>query len=118
MVTHPNHKQVGQHRNTDRFLAPILVPTDLVLVQPQPGFKFPGHQLDRPAFLVRAHHLARRQLGQIGHQDFRLLGAHVPPLFAQHHGDFTDMTQTQAGVIRPKSPTAFLGVSLGTRVRW
>jgi hypothetical protein len=29
--------------------------------------------------------LARRQLGQIGYQDFGMLGAHVAPLFAQHH---------------------------------
>jgi hypothetical protein len=30
---------------------------------------------DRPAFLVHAHDLARCQLGQIGHQDFCMLGA-------------------------------------------
>ena len=37
------------------------------------------------------HHLTRRQLGQIGHQDFGMLRAHAP-LFAQHHSDVTDMT--------------------------
>src|SRR6266487_6315074 len=36
-----------------------------------------------------------------------MLWAHVPPLFAQHHGDFTYMTQTQAGTKCPKRFAAF-----------
>jgi site-specific DNA recombinase len=55
-----------------------------------------------PTLLVDTHDLARRQHSQIGHQDFRLFGAHVPPPFAQHHRDITYMTQGQARVICPK----------------
>ena len=53
-----------------------------------------------------SYDLARRQCGQIGHQDFRLLGAQVPPSFAQHQHDFTDMTQTQARMVGPKGSAA------------
>src|SRR2546430_7201625 len=62
--------------------------------------------LDCPTLLVDAHDLARRQLGQIGHQDFCLFGAQVSPSFAQDHSDFPDMTQTQAGMKRPKGLAA------------
>src|SRR5262249_33867036 len=63
--------------------------------------------LDRPTFLVDAHDLARCQRGQIGSQDCGMLGAHVAPLFAQHHRNVADMTQTQAGAIRPKRFATF-----------
>src|SRR5215475_11100543 len=63
--------------------------------------------LDRPAFLVDAHDLARGQLGQIGHQEFRVVGAGVTPFFTQYHGDLPDMTQTQARVRCPKGSAAF-----------
>jgi hypothetical protein len=56
----------------------------------------------RPALLIDTHDLARHQRSQIGHQDFGLFGAQVPPPFAQYHGDITHMTQGQARVIRPK----------------
>src|SRR5438270_13661365 len=36
-----------------------------------------------------------------------MLGAHVAPLFAQHHSNVADMTQTQAGAIRPKRFATF-----------
>ena len=69
MMTHPQHQQVGQHRNAHGFLTAIGVSTDLVLAQPQARFQLPVHHLDRPPFLVDAHDLARRQLSQIGYQD-------------------------------------------------
>src|SRR5215217_1370889 len=102
VMTRPQHKHVGQHCNADRFLTPVLVPTDLMLAKPQPRLEFPMYQLDRPTLLVDAYHLSRCQLGQIGHQEFRVVGADVTPFFTQYHGDIPDMTQTQARVIRPK----------------
>jgi hypothetical protein len=36
-----------------------------------------------------------------------MLGAHVTPLFAQHHSDVAHMTQTQGGALCPKRFTAF-----------
>src|SRR5215813_2962366 len=99
VMTHAQHKQVRQHCDAHGFLTALLVSADLVLAQPQARFQLPVHELDRPPFLVDAHDLARRQLGQIGYQDFGMLGAHVAPLFAQHHSNVADMTQTQAGAI-------------------
>ena len=117
-MTHPQHKQVGQHRDAHGFLTAVRVPADLVLAQPQARFQLPVHELDRPTFLVDAHDLARCQCGQIGHQDFGMLRAQVTPFFAQYHSDVAHMTQTQAGAIRPKSLAAFPACSLGTRVHW
>ena len=107
MMTHPQHKQVGQHRDAHGFLTAVRIPTDLVLAQPQTRFQLPIYELDGPTFLVDAHDLARRQLGQIGHEDFGMLRAHVSPFFTQDHRDVAHMTQTQAGAIRPKSLAAF-----------
>src|SRR5215510_13366120 len=59
VMTHPHHKQVGQHSDTNRLLTADFVPTDLVLAQPRTRFQLLVHELDRPAFLVDAHDLAR-----------------------------------------------------------
>ena len=106
-MTHPHHQQVGQHRDANGLLTAVGVPTDLVLAQPQTRFQLPVQELDRPAFLVDTHDLAWCQLGQIGHQEFRVVGADVTPFFTQYQGDIPDMTQTQACVIRPKGSAAF-----------
>src|SRR5262245_65215949 len=67
-----------------------------------------GLQLHRTTVWCGAtHDLARGQRGQIGYQDFGMLGAHVAPLFAQHHSNVADMTQTQAGAICPKRFATF-----------
>ncbi len=101
-MTSPQQEQIGQHRDPHGVATPFLVPTDLMLAQPHPRFQFPIHELDRPALLVNAHPLSRRQLRQIGHQYFGMLRARVTPFFTQHHSDITDMTQTQALAINPK----------------
>src|SRR5918997_1973204 len=101
-MTNPKQKQGGQHRDSYGVLTPLLVSTHLVLAQPQSRFEFPMDEFYRPTLLVDAHHLSRCQLRQIGHQNFGLFRAHVTPFFAQHHGDITDMTQTQALAINPK----------------
>src|SRR5262245_30364609 len=46
VMPHPQHKQVGQHRDTNRFLTTVLIPTDLVLAQPEARFEFPVHKFD------------------------------------------------------------------------
>ena len=79
MMTHPQHQQGGQHRNAHGFLTAIGVPADLVLAQAQARFQLPVQQLDRPTFLVDAHDLARCQRGQIGYQDFGMLGLTLRP---------------------------------------
>jgi hypothetical protein len=58
-------------------------------------------------FEMIPHDLSRRQFGKIGHQEFGMVGAHVPPFFAQYQGDITPMTQTHARVICPKGSAAF-----------
>src|SRR5215475_8147338 len=55
MMTHPHHKQVGQHSDANGLLTAVFVPTDLVLAQPKTRFQLPVHEFDRPAFLVDAH---------------------------------------------------------------
>src|SRR5262252_10781957 len=54
VMTHSQHKQIGQHRNAHGFLTAVGVPADLVFAQPQARFEFPVHELHRPAFLVDA----------------------------------------------------------------
>src|ERR671913_981822 len=102
VMTSPKQKQIGQHRDTHRVRAALLVAADLMLAQSQARFEFPIDEFNRPTLLVNAHHLSRGQLRQIGHQDFGVLRAHVTPFFTQYHGDVTDMTQTQALAINPK----------------
>src|SRR4029453_2371700 len=46
VMTYPQYKQVGQHRDTNGFLTAVFIPTDLVLAQPQPRFQLPVHALD------------------------------------------------------------------------
>src|SRR5215831_14988202 len=46
VMTHPHHKQVGQHRDAHGLLTAVFVPTDLVLAQSQPRFQLPVHELD------------------------------------------------------------------------
>src|SRR5262249_40002898 len=46
VMTHPQHIQIGQHRDAHGFLATVGVPTDLVLAQPQTRFQLPIHELD------------------------------------------------------------------------
>src|SRR2546425_11562342 len=111
VMTHAQHKQVSQHGDAHGFLTTLLVPADLVLAQPQARFQLPVHEFDRPTFLVDAYDLARRQFGQIGHQDFGMLRAQVTPFFTQDHSDVAYMTQTQARAIRPKSLAAFSALS-------
>src|SRR5215467_11039050 len=61
----------------------------------------------RPSALVGTDYLSRDPLVQIGHQDFRLFRAQVPPAFTQHHSDVADVPQTQAGAIHPEGFAAF-----------
>jgi hypothetical protein len=82
-MTHSQHQQIGQHGDAHGFLTAVCVPANLVLAQPQARFQLPVHELDCPTFLVDAHDLARCQRGQIGHQDFGMLGARVTPFFTQ-----------------------------------
>ncbi len=120
MMTRPKQKQGGQYRDAHGILTLFLVSADVVLVQSQPRCAFPMDQRNGPTLLVHAHHVSRHQLGQIGHQDFRVFGAHVTPLFPQHHSDITDMTQMQASAIRPKGlATTALGLlgNLGAPVQ-
>src|SRR5690349_12219093 len=46
VMTRPQHKQVGQHGDTNGFLAAVLVSTDLVLAQAQPRLQLPVDQFD------------------------------------------------------------------------
>ena len=103
-----DQKQVRHHRNAEGVLNSILLATDLVLTHSQVIFELPIDLLNRPPSLIRKHHVAGHQLGQIGHQDFCRFRAHVTPFFTQDHGDFANVSQTQAfavnKVLRPGEP--------------
>ena len=106
IATDTEQKQIRQHRDAKGLLnAPFILPY-LMLTHPQIRFQFAIDLLNRPAFLVRIHNVSRRQLGQIGHQDFRLTRAHVPPGFAQNHRDITHVTQTQTRLVHLKRSSA------------
>ena len=107
VMTSPQQEQIGQHRDPHGVRAPLRVPTDLMLAQSQPRFEFPIDDLDRSTLLVHAHHCSRGQLRQIGHPYVGLVRAQVTPFFTQHHGDITDMTQTQAPTINSKGVATF-----------
>src|SRR5215831_16751834 len=48
MMTHPHHKQVGQHSDANGLLTAVFVPTDLVLAQPKTRFQLPVHEFHLP----------------------------------------------------------------------
>src|SRR6266566_8495584 len=48
VMTHAQHKQVGQHCDAHGFLTAVRVPTDLVLAQSQARFQLPIHELHLP----------------------------------------------------------------------
>ena len=97
-----DQQQIRQHRNAKGFLDPSLLPTHLVDPQSQVCLEFPLDLLHRPPALVCTYHLSRRPLVQIGHQEFRLLRAQVPPSCTQDHSDVTDVSQTQACALHPE----------------
>ena len=102
-----DQQQIRQHRNAERLLDTLLICTDLVLPQPEVCLQFPIDLLHGPPSLIGTHHLSRRPLVQIGHQDFRMVWADVSPFFTQHHGDVADVPQTQAFAKNPEGFTAW-----------
>ena len=84
-----------------------------MLSQAQTGLQFPDQQFHRPPSLIDANHLSGGHVGQIGHDEFGFLRAHVTPFFAQHHHDITDMIQTHAFAIDPEGLSASLSSQFG-----
>src|SRR5918995_566392 len=113
LMTRTEQKQGGYHRNAKGFLDPALLSAHLVFPQSQVRLEVPSDLLHWPPTLIRTHHLSRRPLGEIGHEDFRMFRADVPPFFTQDHRDITNMPQTQAFAVYPKRLTA-----LGARQAW
>jgi hypothetical protein len=94
MLTHPQHKQIYQYRNANRFSLRSLFPLTWCSPSPRPDFNSQGISSIAQRF-------------QIGHQEFRVVGAGGTPLLAQHQGDITYMTQTHTRMICPKGPATF-----------
>ena len=86
-----DQQQIRQYRYPKGLLDPSLLPTDLVLAQPEVGLQLAVDLFHGPSALVCTHHLSRDPLVEIGHQDFRLLWADVTPSFTQDHSDVTDV---------------------------
>src|SRR5215468_2597889 len=97
-----DQQQIRQDRYTKGVLDASFLSPYLVCPQSQVGLEFPIDLLHGPSALVGTDHLPRDPLVQIGHQDFRLFWAQVPPSFTQYHGDVTDMSQTQACAVHPE----------------
>ena len=86
-----DQQQIRQDRYPKGVLDPSLLPTDLVLAQPEVRLQRAVDLFHRPSALVGTDHLSRDPLVEIGHQDFRMLWADVPPSFTQDHSDVTDV---------------------------
>ena len=97
-----DQQQIRQDCYPKGVLDPSLLPTDLVLAPPEVRLQLAVDLFHRPSSLVGTDSLSREPLVQIGHQDFRMLGAKVTPFFTQDHGDVADVAQTQAGAIHPE----------------
>ena len=110
LMARSEQQQIRQYRYAKGLLNPSLVLTDLVLAQPEVRLQLAINLFHWPPSLIRPHHLSRDPLVQIGHQDFRMLGAKVTPFFTQDHGDVADVAQTQACA---KNPEGF--AALGSR---
>ena len=98
----PDQQQIRQDRYTKGVLDASCLSPYLGCPQSQGSLEFPIDLLHGPSTLVGTDHLSGDPLVQIGHQDFRLLGAKVTPFFTQDHGDVADVAQTQAGAIHPE----------------
>jgi hypothetical protein len=102
-------QHICQHSYAKGFLNPSLLPTYLLCPQSQVSLKFPMDLLHRLLASVCTNHLSRDPLVQIGHHDFCLFRAQVPPSFTQKHRSVTDVPQTQECARHPESFIA-LGV--------
>jgi hypothetical protein len=101
-MTSSDQKQLRHHRDAKGLLNAICRTAHLVFTQSQVTRELAIDVLHWPTALVATHHVSRRQFGQIGHQDFRFIRAHVTPFFTQNHGDVTDVTKTQAFAVPPE----------------
>src|ERR671935_1201071 len=97
LMAGPDQQQIRQDRYTKGVLDSSCLSTYLVCPQSQVSLEFPIDVLHGPSALVGPDHLSRDPLVQLGHQDFRLLGAKVTPFVTQDHGDVADVAQSQAG---------------------
>ena len=101
-----DQQQVRQDRYPKGVLDPSLLPADLMFPQAQGSLEFSIDLLHGPPVLIRTHHLSRDPLGQIGHQNLRLLRAEVSPSFAPNHCDITEVPQAQACARHPEGVPA------------
>src|SRR5919201_4213424 len=97
-----DQQQIRQDRYPKGVLDPSLLPTDLVLAQPEVCLQLTVDLFHGPSALVGTDHLSRDPFVEIGHQDLRLLRADVTPSCTQDHSDITEVPQTQAGAIHPE----------------
>lgn len=81
LMARAEQQQIRQHAYTKGLLDPSLVLADLMLAQPEVRLQLAIDLFHRPSASIRTPHLSRNPLVQIGHQDFRLLRAQVPPSF-------------------------------------
>jgi hypothetical protein len=100
-MAYTDQQQIRQPRQAQGLLAETLLPTGLRLAHPKIGRPRVLELCPRSPSLIRAHHLARRKLVQIGPQGFRRLRANILPFFAEDHGAVASRTQTPARAISP-----------------
>src|SRR6266571_6745832 len=107
LMAGPDQQQIRQYCYAKGLLDASLLCADLVSSQPKVRLQLPIDLRHGPPSLIGTHHLSRRPLVQIGHQDFRMFRADVSPFFTQHHSDVADVPQTQAFAKNPEGFTAF-----------
>jgi hypothetical protein len=103
----PEQEQIRHDRYGDGAFHPVDLFGDLMLAPTDHSLQLFHQQLDPPPPEIDRHDLTlRHQLGQIGHQDFRVLRPIVAPPCAEDHGDISQMAQPYPFGIDPKRAPA------------
>ena len=105
-MARPDQQQIRQGPPCQRTSVRPPTHTDLVLAQAKVRLQLAINLLQLATSLMHHTTCRRGPLVQIGHQDFCMFRADVPPLLIQDHSDVTDVPQTQAFAIRPEGFTA------------
>src|SRR5712691_143910 len=82
LMARTDQQQRRQHRHATGLLDAALLLTNVVLVQSEVHLQLALELLHWPSSLRYTHHLSRRPLVPIGHEDFRMVQADVTPFFS------------------------------------
>lgn len=106
-------QQIRHEGHGHRALSPCRVLGDLVLAQPDDAFQFLDPEFDRPSSQIECHSPGSGGLRQMGHEQFRVLGAVVTPPATQYDRDISHLPQLGPLGNRPQDPAPSVGHDQG-----